>query len=143
MTDIVFHFNASDRLMYVCRLLRKAVATNSQVVVTGSPDQLGELDAALWTFSPTDFVPHCDADAEPRLVKQSPVRLVTSLKGQPNADTLLNLGESIPEGFEQYGRVIEVVSLDETDKKQARERWKSYSDLGLNLIHHDAGGVSA
>ncbi len=143
MTDIVFHFNATERLTYVCRLLRKAVQTGIPVVVTGAPEQLRELDAALWFFSPTDFVPHCDADAGPSLVKRSPVILSTSLKDGIIADTLLNLDESIPEGFEQFGRVIEVVSLDETDKRWARMRWKRYAALGLNLIRHDAGGVSS
>ena len=44
MTEIAFHFNAPDRLAYVCRLLRKAVATDAQLVVVGSPDQLDRLD---------------------------------------------------------------------------------------------------
>ncbi len=129
--------------MYVCRLLRKAVLTSTPVVVTGATEQLRELDAALWFFSPTDFVPHCDSDAGSSLVKRSPVILSTSLKDRPMGHTLLNLDESIPDGFEQFGRVIEVVSLDETDKKWARMRWKRYTDLGLNLIRHDAGRVSA
>lgn len=143
MTDIVFHFNAAERLTYACRLLRKAVLTSTPVVVTGASDQLRELDTALWIFSPTDFVPHCDSDAGLSLVKRSPVILTTALKERPMANTLLNLDASIPEGFEQFDRVIEIVSLDETDKKCARMRWKRYADLGLNLIRHDAGRVSA
>ena len=35
MTEVAFHFNATDKLEYACRLLRKAVANSAQVVVTG------------------------------------------------------------------------------------------------------------
>ncbi|NCN70787.1 MAG: DNA polymerase III subunit chi [Rhodoferax sp.] len=143
MTDIVFHFNATERLTYVCRLLRKAVMTSAQVVVTGSREQLCELDSALWTFSPIDFVPHCDSDADSNLVKKSPVILATSLQELPFSSILLNLSSSIPDGFKQFGRVIEVVSLDEAEKKQARARWKRYSDMGMNMMSHDVGVLCA
>ena len=64
MTEVAFHFNAPDRMAYVCRLLRKAVASGARVVVTGMPEALRQLDTALWTFSPVDFVPHCHLDSE-------------------------------------------------------------------------------
>ena len=75
MTEIAFHFNAPDRLAYVCRLLRKAVAAGAQLVVVGPPDQLDRLDSDLWTFSASDFVPHCRAQAEPEVLSASPVVL--------------------------------------------------------------------
>ena len=68
MTEVAFHFNAPDRMAYCCRLLRKAVGGQARVVVTGSPQTLAQLDAALWTFSPTDFVPHCLLDSDATIV---------------------------------------------------------------------------
>ncbi|MEK9802900.1 MAG: DNA polymerase III subunit chi [Curvibacter sp.] len=43
----------------------------------------------------------------------------------------------MPDGFEQYERVIEVVSLDEDDRLQARARWKQYTARGYTIQRHD------
>ena len=77
MTEVAFHFNAPDKIQYACRLLRKACAASAQVVVVGTEDMLGALDAALWTFSPTAFVPHCRADADQAVLQHTPVLLMT------------------------------------------------------------------
>ena len=61
MTRIEFHFNTTDRLPYACRLLRKALGRNLRVGVIGAAATLRQLDAALWTFSAHDFLPHCMA----------------------------------------------------------------------------------
>ena len=137
MTEIAFHFNAPDRLSYVCRLLRKAVGGGAKVVVTGPVDTLDQLDAALWMVSPTDFVPHCCLEADNAVLAKSPVVLAPSVQSPPFFDILVNLSESVPVGFEQFKRLIEVVTLDELDRKQARGRWKHYADAGFNLIRHD------
>lgn len=137
MTEIAFHFNAPDRLSYVCRLLRKAVGGGANVVVTGPVDALEQLDASLWTLSPTDFIPHCGLDAEETVLAKSPVVLVQSLRTSPFFDILLNLGESVPDGFDQFKRLIEVVTQDALDRKQARVRWKCYADAGFHLTRHD------
>ena len=75
MTEVAFHFNAPDKTGYACRLLRKAVATGARVVVTGDPALLRELDVALWTFAPLEFVAHCDASAPRGMQEASPVVL--------------------------------------------------------------------
>lgn len=137
MTEIAFHFNAPERLHYVCRLLRKAVGSGAKVVVTGPADALDQLDAALWIVSATDFVPHCRLAAGPAVLAMSPVVLAPSLQSPPFFDILVNLGESVPEGFDQFKRLIEVVTLDELDRKHARGRWKHYADAGFHLIRHD------
>ena len=137
MTEIAFHFNAPDRLAYVCRLLRKAVAADAQLVVLGPPDQLDRLDSDLWTFSATDFVPHCRAQAEPELVAASPVVLATQTEGLRHRQVLVNLGVEVPAGFERFERVIEVVGLDDADRQLARTRWRHYTDRGYTMTRHD------
>lgn len=143
MTEIAFHFNAPDRLGYVCRLLRKAVGCGAKVVVTGPAAVLEQLDAALWTLSSTDFIPHCGLDVDGAVLHKSPVVLAPSTQSAPFLDTLVNLGESVPDGFDQFERLIEVVSLDELDRKQARGRWKHYADAGFHLIRHDLQKTSS
>ena len=137
MTEVAFHFNAPDSLAYACRLLRKAVGSGAKVVVTGPPDTLRELDALLWTFSATDFVPHCLADSEAHVVAASPVVLATSIASTAHQQVLLNLGRLVPEGFDRFERVIELVGQDEQQRQLARARWKQYTDRGYAITRHD------
>jgi DNA polymerase-3 subunit chi len=137
VTEVSFHFNAPDRMAYSCRLLRKAVGNGARVVVTGLPDKLQELDGALWTFSAIDFVPHCLLDSDAAVVAASPVVLAASLEFVTSTQVLLNLGEQVPGGFERFTRVIELVGLDDEDRRQARVRWKHYADLGHAITRHD------
>ena len=138
MTSIAFHVNLADRLGYACRLLRKAAASGSRVVVTGSATDLRALDAALWTFSSPDFVPHGLADAlPPAVLARTPIVLATSARGAPHKQVLVNLDDTVPEGFEGFERLIELVSGDEDPLRQARVRWKHYADRGFALTKVD------
>ncbi len=137
MTGIEFHFNAPGKLGYACRLLRKAAGKGAKVVVTGNDDALVELDALLWTFSPLDFVAHCRAGAPAAMLQASPILLARSLGEVPHHDVLVNLGDSVPEGFERFERLIEVVAQDEADRAGARQRWKHYASRGYGLQRKD------
>ncbi|APW38134.1 DNA polymerase III subunit chi [Rhodoferax koreense] len=137
MTEVAFHFNAPDKLAYACRLLRKAAGMGSRVAVTAEADFLQRLDTALWTFSPLDFVPHATERQGQALLEASPVVLLGSVLDAPHQHVLLNLGESVPEGFERFERLIEVVSLDDADRLRARERWKHYAARGYAIERKD------
>ncbi len=138
MTEVAFHFNAPDKVAYACRLLRKAVGSGARLVVTGEGDLLRRLDVALWTFAPLEFVPHCFAGGNATMVDASPVVLSEAVQGMPHSQVLVNLGTTVPEGFERFERLIEVVAeADEADRLGARGRWKHYADRGYNIIRHD------
>jgi DNA polymerase-3 subunit chi len=137
MTEVAFHFNVPDKLAYSCRLLRKAWGSGARVVVTGEPDTLGRLDQMLWTFSPLDFVPHCQLDASAATVAATPVLLAGTLDACPHHDVLVNLGQQVPDGFERFGRFIELVTLADDDRVAARSRWKHYADRGYAMKRHD------
>ncbi|MEY4677023.1 MAG: hypothetical protein RLZZ470_1530 [Pseudomonadota bacterium] len=140
MTEVAFHFNAPDKIQYACRLLRKACATSAKVVVVGAHDAMAALDAALWTFSPTAFVPHCRADAQTLILQNTPVMLMDADQVNndwPHHQVLVNLGNDLVVGFESFEKVIEVVTQEDQDKSQARLRWKHYADRGYPLVRHD------
>jgi DNA polymerase-3 subunit chi len=144
MTGVEFHFNAPDKVGYACRLLRKAVGKGAKVVVTGEPGLLRELDTALWTFSPSEFIPHCYGDAQgPDVLAASPVVLADSTRGAPHQQVLLNLGGPVPEGFERFERLIEIVTAEERDRLQGRVRWKHYADRGYAIVRHDQAAREA
>jgi DNA polymerase III subunit chi len=137
VTEVAFHFNVPDKLAYACRLLRKATGAGSKVVVTGEPELLRRLDTELWTFSPLEFIAHCQLAAEPAVLGASPVVLADVPRGTPHQEVLVNLGGPVPEGFERFERLIELVSVDEPDRLAARTRWKHYSDRGYAITRHD------
>jgi DNA polymerase-3 subunit chi len=140
MTDIAFHFNAPDKLAYVCRLLRKAVGSGAKVVVVADTPTLQALDTQLWTFAALEFVPHCRADSPPEVLQASPIILTTDLNNAhqlPHQQVLVNLCSTVSAGFDIFQRVIEVVSLEDQDRQNARTRWKQYAEHGYSITRHD------
>jgi DNA polymerase-3 subunit chi len=137
MTEVAFHFNVPDKLAYGCRLVRKAWSSGAQVVVTAEPEVLNQLDRLLWTFSASEFVPHCLLAAPAATVSVTPVLLAQTLADCPHHEVLVNLGRDIPQGFERFDRFIELVTHDDADRAAARQRWKHYTDRGYPLKRHD------
>ena len=45
MTDIEFHFNAPDKLVYACRYARKLFLNDGCLIITGPDNVLEGLDA--------------------------------------------------------------------------------------------------
>ena len=138
MTDVAFHFGAPDRLAYTCRLLRKATATGARLQVRAPADVRAALDAALWSLGPTEFISHCDATAPDSVRSRSAVLLLDAdAPVAPDFPMLVNLAEDVPAGFEQFQRVIEIVSTDEQDRNLARLRWRHYTERGYTITRHD------
>lgn len=140
MTDIEFHVNVPDKLLYSCRLLRKAYRSGAQAVVTAEPDILQQLDQLLWSYSATEFLPHCRSDSSPQTVAATPILVADQLDACPPGSAgsvLINLGQQVPAGFERFERFIEVASIEEGDRLAARERWKYYRERGYSLKRHE------
>ena len=137
--DLAFHFNAPSKVAYACKLLRKATQAGARVVVLAAPDVLARLDAELWTFSPLDFVAHVRAPCTTQVLTRTPVVLCEALEQAAVAGygVLVNLLPTVPDGFAQFDRVIEVVTQDDADRLSARARWKHYTELGYDITRHD------
>lgn len=139
MTEVSFYTGVADRLPYVCRLLRKAQLSGARVAVVGPATLLDRLDLALWQFESTEFVPHLRlrGGREPAQLARTAVLLVEQAAEQPHREVLLNLGGEVAEGFEQFSRVLEVVSRDPEQMQLGRQRFKRYKQLGLMVNHHE------
>lgn len=133
MTHVAFHFNVMDKVAYACRLLRKANRQGAKITVTGDEYLLKLLDDALWTFEPLEFLPHCDVSAPDNVLQQTAIVFTHDARKSPYADVLVNLGAGMPEGFEKYLRLIELVGVDLTDRTPARERWRHYNSRGYPI----------
>jgi DNA polymerase-3 subunit chi len=58
-----------------------------------------------------------------------PLLLTAGLSDSPSS--------AVPEGFERYARLIELVSLSQPDRADARLRWRHYADRGYAITRHD------
>lgn len=140
MTEVSFYTNVPERLSYLCRLLRKAQQSGARVAVVGPSALLDRLDAALWSFEPTEFVPHLrwrGAPTQQALVAATPIVLAEQALEQPHREVLLNIGSGMPADFEQFRRVLEVVSREPEQVQAGRERFKHYKARGFKVTHHE------
>jgi DNA polymerase-3 subunit chi len=142
MTRIDFHFNTPDKLGYTCRLVRKAYRAGKRMLVySDQPEQLAELDRALWSFSAHDFIPHVMA-GDP-LAPETPVVLSSSDPVEADHDLMINLGSSLPPGYARFDRLIELVSTDEQDRAHGRNRLVFYRARGYPIETHDIAALEA
>ncbi|KFC65611.1 DNA polymerase III subunit chi [Massilia varians] len=139
MTRIDFHTNIPDKLAYACRLARKAYAAKAKLVLLAEDAAQAEaLNAALWTVSDTDFIPHVPA-GDP-LANETPV-IVTFDESiaLPHHEMLVNLTRRTPATLEQFARVFEIISIDEDDAAAGRRRYVAYKKQNYPLTHFVAG----
>lgn len=150
MARIDFHSNVNDKLEYACRLTRKIWSATPvgepvrHIVMVGEMVDLKKLDELLWTFSTTDFLPHCFIGDEAAI--DTPILLADqflspALSQLPHADVLIHLGMKMPPDvpglLARFPRIVEVVTTNEAERLAGRERYKAYRDLGHELHNFD------
>lgn len=138
MPAVSFHFNAPDKLDYACRFIRKAMRHDARVTVVAPLERLRQLSARLWKFGGHEFLAHAVQGDDAELLALAPVLLLESAQDAAHHDVLLNLGVDMPQGFEAFSKVVEVVSsFDEQDRALARVRWRSYQNAGHAIERFD------
>jgi DNA polymerase-3 subunit chi len=150
MARIDFHSNVADKLEYACRLTRKIWSATPEgqpvrnIVIVGEKADLKKLDELLWSFSSTDFLPHCYIDDE--AAAETPIVLSESfasplLAAIPHADVMIHLGmrmpADVPALVARFPRIVEVVTVNEAERLAGRERYKAYRELGHELHNFD------
>jgi DNA polymerase-3 subunit chi len=72
----------------------------------------------------------------------TPVYVTSAADGGPGADLLVNLSNRLPSDPQRFARIAEIIDADSERKRQGRERFKSYRELGVALETHqlEAGG---
>jgi len=136
VTRIDFYTNAADKLATACRIVAKGYALKHRIVVLcPDPETAQRIDRMLWTSPATGFIPHCaPTDA---LAPLTPVLVDYRGEDSPHDQVLLNLKPEWPPLFGRFERLIEIVTGDEEDRSQARERYKFYRDRGYEIRTHD------
>lgn len=142
--QVDFHILASAdenaRCTYACRVVEKARERGHTVYLRVPDDAAaGELDNLLWTFRDRSFLPHAvDAPGAP----DEPVLIGTGdgpSRGEP--DVLINLALTVPEQPDQYARIVEIGDNQDHVLRAARQRFRTYRDLGITPEHRTVEGA--
>lgn len=134
MKQVQFYVLTQDNIYeQACDLAAKAWRLGKRVLIACETEQQAfEIDERLWAREPDSFVPH-NLSGE---VTQYATPIEISWKGKRNAqrrDLLISLQQAIPEYVTSFTQVIEFVPIQETEKAQARERYKQYRQMGWQL----------
>ena len=137
-----YHLLSTSRERAVPKLMEKALATGSKVVMLFSDDaQLKSMSDALWTHDPNGFLPH--GTAREAHADQQPILLSLSDANLNSADILCVLDGSSPESLPRFTKVLDVFDgTDEAAVASARTRWTAYKEKGyaLQYVKQQPGG---
>ena len=136
MTQIDFYTNVADKLATACRIAAKAYGLGHRMhVLCSDREAAARVDRMLWTTPATGFIPHCAPNDA--LAADTPI-IVDAIGEAPVGDeVLLNLRADWPPFFARFERLVEIVSVDDDDRRAARERFKFYRDRGYEIRTHD------
>lgn len=136
MTQIDFYTNVADKVHTACRIVAKGYTLGHRVLVFCPDAETAQsFDRLLWTTPATGFVPHCGS-ADP-LAAVTPIIIDYRGSEPVHDEVLLNLRAEWPPFFGRFERLIEIVSLDDEDRRRARERYKFYRDRGYEIRTRD------
>ena len=125
----------NGRALLACRLADKAYNLGHTVyILTASEAQVAALDDLLWTFRQDSFIPH---ERYPLAGEESsPVLIGATLPAEVNGQVLINYTDGLPEGFERFERVVELVDSQPEVLAKSRERFRQYREKGLTPETH-------
>ena len=140
MTRIDFYLlppsDDDTKHLAACRLAHKTYRLGHRTyILTATADESASLDQLLWTFSPGSFVPH-KIYAEP-LDPRLPVLIGHGAPPPAFTDVLISLAPSVPNFFERFARVAELVAAEDTERASARDRFRLYRDRGYPVQTHN------
>jgi DNA polymerase-3 subunit chi len=136
MTHISFYKNADNKLSVARQLVAKAWGQDKNVLIYVSDKTIAdEMDRLLWTQPALSFIPHCQDNH--RLAGSTPIHIGSRMDTLARADVLINLDPDPPSVFSRFDRLLEIVTLDESDLVASRQRYRFYKERGYHLVTHD------
>ena len=123
-------------LHYACLQAAYFYRQNQRVFIY-TPDQQSahDIDEMLWAFDPDSFVPHNLIGEGPK--QGAAVEISWQVPSNRRA-VLINLTSEVPNFANQFTHLIDFVPSDETQKQQARNRFRTCRQWGFNVAHQIA-----
>ncbi|WP_297895133.1 DNA polymerase III subunit chi [Shewanella sp.] len=123
----------SEMYKLACHVAQQAFIKQQSVYIHCQNKEVAfEIDELLWQFEPSAFVPHNLKGEGP--VTGSPVEIgFDRLGANKSRQLLINLADQVPPFAVNFGQIIDFVANDQQHKAVARERYRQYRDLGVEL----------
>lgn len=139
MTRIHFLHGARDRYQAaVAWLEQRSRRGLTALVYLEREEDLTLLDRLLWTQSALGFIPHCRLGD--RLQTETSIVLTSDIENIHQSNCLVNLTNDVPPGFSRFEELVEIISIDDSDRLPARERFRFYRERGYDLQNIDISG---
>lgn len=118
---------------FACELVEKMYAERATSIFlhTNSEQEAEYFDALLWTYRDNSFLPH--AIYTTTHDNMAPILIGYGEHPPCSKTVLLNIHQDIPPFFQSCEQVIEIVFSNPLVQQLARERYKKYRDLGIEL----------
>ncbi len=141
MTQVTFYLLESHSLspeQFACRLIDKAWRSGLPMHIhTADEHSCQYMDQLLWSWRECSFLPHGIISDSPR---QYPITLgfrQLALEAKP---LLINLSPQVPDFFQNFSRVCEIVVADQ--KTISRAKFRAYRQAGTEPKVHALKGLS-
>jgi len=126
----------ASRKLFACKISEKAYKMEKSIHIS-SPDKdySKDLSKLLWSFKAESFLPH---EIETKETKKNPkCILITHYKKiTDESDVLINLSGMEVDECIKFKRIVEIILNKEDYKKEARERFVEFRDLGYKVNSH-------
>ncbi|MBX2847797.1 MAG: DNA polymerase III subunit chi [Acidiferrobacterales bacterium] len=107
------------------------------LIATDSADQNARLDGCLWSYSGTSFVAHDDVStAADSLIQIGSIESINPQVLERDYEVLISLCDKTPLFSHHFNRIVEIIEPSEDEKKNGRERYKSYQQEGFEIKTH-------
>ncbi len=122
-----------DRVEGICKLLLRRGRLTPHVLVLCPDDAFAaQLNERLWTIHAESFLAHDLAGADVEQNSMQPILLATSIVRDNAAAVLINGALEIPPDVSGFAHIVDFVDgWDELLKQAARERFRTYRQMGL------------
>jgi len=101
-----------NRMSFMGRLTEQLQRDQLAVHIHTDDEELAKkIDTALWTARDISFVPH-------------------------ETNIMINFANEVPEFYNEFARVVEIIDPDDTLKMIGREHYKFYKDKGHSINDH-------
>ena len=114
----------------VCRLIDQTWSEKLSIYLyCETEEEAHQFNDDLWTFQDIRFVPHELISTQTSIIDKLPICVIGSKKTvqhPSNCQVLFNLTKTVPDFFQEYQQIIEVVPVNETARTASRARYKQY-----------------
>ncbi|MDX8404105.1 MAG: DNA polymerase III subunit chi [Mariprofundaceae bacterium] len=123
-----------DRVEGIAKLLlRRGRLTPSVLILCPNDGFAAQLNERLWTIHPESFLAHGLAGADIEKNAVQPILLATSSVRDNKPEVLINGGLEVPPDISDFAHLVDFVDgWDESLKQAARERFRTYRQMGLD-----------